>query len=205
MKNIIFIIISVIFLVISVGVIGYVFVYKKDETNKNKPTSIETPYSANTSPNTRQNTSANLKVQGSTDTRPSQTNDNQLPTPDSFDIYEKYSNEQNALYTDILVGKGKEAISGSTVSMVYSGWLTSGELFDQNRKNEKGQIELFSFELGAGQVISGWEQTIAGMKEGGKRRLIIPSSAGYGPNGQGPIPPNAMLIFDVELITINNF
>jgi FKBP-type peptidyl-prolyl cis-trans isomerase len=201
MKNLIIIIISIVFLIISVGIIGYFFVYKKDDTNKNRPTSIETTYKPNTSANAKQNTSANLKVQGASDTKSSQEASNQLPTPDNFEVYEKYANEQNALYADIVVGKGAEAVAGSTVAMVYSGWLTNGELFDQNRKNEIGQIELFSFKLGGGQVISGWEQTIAGMKEGGKRRLIIPSTAGYGPSGQGPIPPNAMLIFDVELIS----
>ena len=200
--NILFIAISLIFLSIAAGVTGYLFIYKKDETNKNKPTSIATTYPANTSPNTKQNPTNNLKVQGATDIKSSQNNNNQLPTPDSFDVYEKYANDQNALYIDVVTGKGIEAVNGSTVSMVYSGWLTNGELFDQNQKNEKGQIELLSFNLGSGQVIHGWEQTITGMKEGGKRRLIIPSSAGYGPNGQGPIHPNAMLIFDVELIAV---
>ena len=200
--NILFISISLVFLTIAAGVTGYLFIYKKDEINKNKPTSITTTYSANTSPNTKQNLSANLKVQGASDIKSPQTNNNQLPTPESFDVYEKYANELNALYIDIVVGKGLEATSGSTVSMIYSGWLTNGELFDQNRKNDLGQKELFSFKLGSGQVIPGWEQTIAGMKEGGKRRLIIPSTAGYGPNGQGPIPPNSMLIFDVELYSV---
>lgn len=181
MKNVIIIIISIVFLIISAGIIGYFFVYKKDDTNKNRPTSIETTYKPNTSANTKQNTSANIKVQGTSDTKSSQATGNQLPTPESFEVYEKYANEQNALYADVVVGKGAEAVAGSTVAMVYSGWLTNGELFDQNRKNELGQTELFSFKLGAGQVISGWEQTIAGMKEGGKRRLIIPSTAGYGP------------------------
>jgi FKBP-type peptidyl-prolyl cis-trans isomerase len=202
MKNVIFFVISIIFLLITVGVIGYFFVNKKDDQGKNRPTSIESSYKPNTSANTKQNPSANLKVQGATDSNTAQTENNQLPTPESFEVYEKYAKEQNALYADLLVGKGAEALAGSTVSMVYSGWLTNGELFDKNRTNEKGQIELFSFKLGEGQVIPGWEQTILGMKEGGKRRLIIPSTAGYGPSGQGPIPPNSMLIFDVELVTV---
>jgi FKBP-type peptidyl-prolyl cis-trans isomerase len=84
--------------------------------------------------------------------------------------------------------------------MIYQGWLTNGQLFDQSRVNEQNQIEPYVFQLGGGQVIQGWEQGIVGMKEGGKRRLIIPSSLGYGSTGQGPIPANAMLIFDVELL-----
>jgi FKBP-type peptidyl-prolyl cis-trans isomerase len=86
--------------------------------------------------------------------------------------------------------------------MLYQGWLTNGQSFDQTRKNEQGQLEPFIFTLGSGQVIPGWEQTIAGMKEGGKRRLIIPASSGYGAVSQGPIPANSMLIFDVELVAV---
>jgi FKBP-type peptidyl-prolyl cis-trans isomerase len=123
-----------------------------------------------------------------------------LPGPSDFKMYEEYSTSQTSLYIDELIGQGNEVELGDTVAMLYKGWLTNGELFDMSRPNQDGLLEPFVFRLGTGQVIKGWDQTIVGMKKGGKRRLIIPSSAGYGPNGQGTIPPYAMLIFDVELI-----
>ncbi len=141
-----------------------------------------------------------LQVQGAS-TSNSQ-NQNSLPNPKQFSVYEKYANDQTASYIDIVVGKGETAETGDKVAMVYKGWLTNGELFDQSTKNDKGQIDPFVLELGAGQVIAGWEQTILGMKQGGKRRLVVPFAAGYGDAGQGPIPAKAMLIFDVELVQI---
>ncbi len=141
-----------------------------------------------------------LQVQN-TPTNNSQ-NQNSLPTPKQFSVYEKYAKDQTASYIDIVKGQGTTAELGDALAVVYKGWLTNGELFDQSRKNEQGQIMPFVLQLGSGQVISGWEQTLAGMKEGGKRRLIIPYTAGYGEAGQGSIPPKAMLIFDVELVEV---
>ena len=100
------------------------------------------------------------------------------------------------------VGSGNEPSRGDQVAIVYKGYLTERTLFDQSGTNDKGQIEPIVFTLGAGQVIRGWEEGVPGMKVGGKRRLVIPSSVGYGEQGQGPIPPNAMLIIDVELVQI---
>lgn len=99
---------------------------------------------------------------------------------------------------DKMIGTGAEATTGKHVVMNYIGRLTNGTKFDASC--DRGQT--FDFDLGAGRVIQGWDQGIVGMKVGGIRRLIIPSSLGYGPSGQGPIPPNAALIFDVELIAI---
>ena len=107
--------------------------------------------------------------------------------------------------TDTLVGKGKEAVAGSTVSVNYTGWL-----HDPAAKNKRGkQFDSsvgrgpFSFPLGAGRVIPGWDQGVAGMKVGGKRTLIIPPELGYGIRGAGGvIPPNATLVFDVELLDV---
>ena len=99
---------------------------------------------------------------------------------------------------DKMIGSGAEAATGKHVVMNYIGRLTNGTKFDASC--DRGQT--FDFNLGAGQVIPGWDQGIIGMKVGGIRRLIIPSSLGYGPSGQGPIPPNAALIFDVELIAV---
>ena len=108
------------------------------------------------------------------------------------------------IYTDSLVGDGAEAVSGKSVSVHYTGWLQEpggqkGKKFDSSV--DRGQP--FGFRLGAGQVIRGWDEGVAGMKVGGKRTLIIPSELGYGARGAGGvIPPNAILIFDVELLGV---
>lgn len=102
-------------------------------------------------------------------------------------------------YWDIVVGTGATAAPGSTVKVHYSGFLTTGEKFDSSR--DRG--EPFSFPLGAGQVIKGWDEGVAGMKVGGQRQLRIPPQLGYGAAGAGgAIPPNATLIFDVELLEV---
>lgn len=100
---------------------------------------------------------------------------------------------------DLTVGTGAEAVVGKTVTVHYTGWLVDGSKFDSSR--DSGQP--FQFQIGAGKVIAGWEQGIAGMKVGGKRRLTIPSTLGYGENGYPPvIPGNATLVFDVELLAV---
>ncbi len=102
-------------------------------------------------------------------------------------------------YWDIVVGTGAAATSGSTVKVHYSGFLTTGQKFDSSR--DRG--EPFSFPLGQGQVIKGWDEGVAGMKIGGQRQLRIPPQLGYGAEGAGGvIPPNATLIFDVELLGV---
>ncbi len=102
-------------------------------------------------------------------------------------------------YIDVVVGSGAEAQPGQQVSVHYTGWLTNGQTFDSSRP--RGQA--FTFKLGGGQVIPGWDQGVAGMRVGGQRRLIIPPTLGYGARGAGGvIPPNATLIFDVELLVV---
>ncbi len=101
--------------------------------------------------------------------------------------------------TDVLVGTGKEAVSGTKVSVNYKGMLIDGTVFDASANRNQA----FDFNLGAGQVIKGWDEGIVGMKEGGKRRLVIPSALAYGNQAVGNvIPANATLIFEVELLKI---
>jgi peptidylprolyl isomerase/FKBP-type peptidyl-prolyl cis-trans isomerase FkpA len=101
---------------------------------------------------------------------------------------------------DSKVGTGAEAVAGKSVTVHYTGWLTNGTKFDSSK--DHGQP--FTFQLGAGQVIKGWDQGVAGMKVGGVRKLTIPPSLAYGANGAGGvIPPNATLVFEVELRGVN--
>jgi FKBP-type peptidyl-prolyl cis-trans isomerase len=100
-------------------------------------------------------------------------------------------------YEDLKVGDGQLAETGMTAQVHYTGWLTDGTKFDSSV--DRGQP--FSFKLGAGQVIRGWDEGVKGMRVGGKRKLTIPPDMGYGAAGAGGvIPPNATLIFDVELL-----
>ncbi len=100
---------------------------------------------------------------------------------------------------DLEVGAGAEATAGQTVSVHYTGRLTDGSKFDSSLDRRRP----FSFQLGAGEVIKGWDQGVAGMKVGGKRRLTIPPELGYGARGYPPvIPPDATLVFEVELLAV---
>jgi FKBP-type peptidyl-prolyl cis-trans isomerase len=102
--------------------------------------------------------------------------------------------------SDAVVGQGPAAKSGDRVTVNYTGWLLDGTKFDSS----KDRNQPFSFSLGAGDVIPGWDQGVAGMKVGGKRKLTVPPELGYGARGAGGvIPPNATLVFEVELLKIN--
>jgi len=106
--------------------------------------------------------------------------------------------------TDLRVGTGEEAVTGRTLTVQYTGWL-----FDPSNPDLKGLQfdtstgrEVFVFTLGAGEVISGWDQGLVGMRVGGLRKLVIPPSLAYGESRNGPIPPNATLVFEVELTAV---
>jgi len=103
-------------------------------------------------------------------------------------------------YVDLVEGKGKEAKKGDAVEVHYTGWLVQGKKFDSSLDRK----ETFKFNLGAGMVIKGWDEGVAGMKEGGKRKLTIPPELAYGNKdvGGGLIPANSTLIFEVELIKV---
>ena len=102
-------------------------------------------------------------------------------------------------YTDVTTGQGAEAEPGRTVRVHYTGWLPNGKKFDSSR--DRG--EPFAFTLGAGQVITGWDEGVKGMKVGGRRKLVLPPSMAYGEAGAPPdIPPGATLVFDVEVLGI---
>lgn len=107
---------------------------------------------------------------------------------------------------DTLVGSGREAEPGFNISVHYTGWLYDEKVADKKGQKFDSSVDrkqAFDFALGAGQVIQGWDEGFAGMKVGGKRTLIIPSEMGYGARGAGGvIPPNATLVFDVELLDV---
>jgi FKBP-type peptidyl-prolyl cis-trans isomerase len=108
--------------------------------------------------------------------------------------------DDGLMYWDIRVGTGAAAKEGNRVRVHYTGWLTTGKKFDSSVDRN----EPFDFTIGNGEVIKGWEEGVAGMRVGGRRQLRIPPELGYGANGtpDGTIPPNATLIFDVQLLQV---
>lgn len=131
----------------------------------------------------------------------------QQPATASAPVQPAAPAEPTVLVTDVVAGIGDEALPGMVVIVHYTGWLYDpaatehrGREFDSSR----GRGQPFSFHLGAGRVIRGWEQGIPGMKVGGTRRLVIPPDLAYGPRGagNGVIPPNATLLFEVELLAV---
>jgi FKBP-type peptidyl-prolyl cis-trans isomerase FkpA len=106
--------------------------------------------------------------------------------------------------TDLTVGTGGDAVSGRLLTVHYTGWF-----YGESRPEKKGPVfdssaggDPFSFTLGAGQVITGWDQGLQGMRVGGVRRLVVPPSLAYGSTRNGPIPPNATLVFEIELLEV---
>jgi FKBP-type peptidyl-prolyl cis-trans isomerase FkpA len=104
------------------------------------------------------------------------------------------------VFEDLVVGSGAAASAGQQVTVHYTGWLVNGTKFDSSKDRD----DPFDFPLGAGHVIRGWDEGVQGMQVGGKRKLTIPPALGYGARGAGGvIPPNATLIFEVELLGVN--
>ncbi len=110
-----------------------------------------------------------------------------------------YTTRTGLKFKDISKGEGARPLSGQTVVVHYTGWLTNGQKFDSSV--DRGQP--FEFAIGAGKVIKGWDEGVKGMNIGGKRHLVIPPQLGYGAKGSsGSIPPNATLVFDVQLLGV---
>jgi FKBP-type peptidyl-prolyl cis-trans isomerase FkpA len=106
-------------------------------------------------------------------------------------------------YEDTVVGTGEEAVAGQDVSVHYTGWLYNDGAAGKKFDSSKDRGDPFEFSLGAGMVIRGWDEGVQGMKVGGTRRLVIPAELGYGARGAGGvIPPNATLLFEVELLGV---
>jgi foldase protein PrsA len=122
----------------------------------------------------------------------------EVPHPDQWTAPEATYNDDGLGISDVSEGTGVEAQSGDTVEVHYTGFLQDGTFFETSTNSSP-----FSFVLGQGSVIQGWDQGLIGMKVGGKRQLIIPAALAYGETGQGSIPPNATLIFDCELVSVN--
>jgi len=128
----------------------------------------------------------------------------QIPTLTLFMLMAGCSKEDKVMdgeltIEDIIVGEGAEAVKHSIVTVNYTGWLEDGSKFDSSLNPGR---EPFRFTVGAGQVIQGWDQGIPGMKIGGKRKLTIPPSMGYGNRDNGAIPANSVLIFEVDLLVV---
>ena len=127
----------------------------------------------------------------------------EIPGPETFGQYDKYVNDEHALFIDLQKGDGAEAETNKNIAVVYKGWLTNGKLFDQSQIDKvSGKIQAFQFVLGGGSVIQGWDEGLVGMKVGGTRRLVVPPKVGYGSQGHDPIPPNSVMVFDVQLIQV---
>src|SRR4051812_39910523 len=126
---------------------------------------------------------------------------NQSSNATTTNLTQQTMNLETGIKTeDEINGTGQVAVAGDQVTVHYVGTLTDGRVFDSSL--DRGQP--FTFTLGAGQVIKGWDEGVAGMREGGKRKLIIAPDFGYGSQAVGPIPPNSTLVFEVELLKVNH-
>lgn len=140
-----------------------------------------------------------------TDSSASPSTDSQaakLLDPKTFGQYDQYKDNKTALFRDLQVGTGNTLSSGHKAAVYYRGWLTTGQLFDQSQTGTDGKLQSFVFTLGEHKVVAGWEEGLDGMKAGGVRLIIIPPAVGYGTQGQGPVPSNAVMVFQVQLLNV---
>ena len=154
--------------------IGALFVFHKKDESQNQPLATDTP---------------TVTIQSTSE--PTATG-SAIPT----------MNTDKLIIQDEVVGTGTEAVAGKSVTVNYTGTLTDGTAFDSNTDPKFGHVTPFTFNLGGGEVIQGWDEGVAGMKIGGKRKLTIPASLGYGAQSVGTIPANSTLIFEVELLKV---
>jgi len=202
--------------VTGVGIGGWLYLHRADSAIATRAGSIalgpnQEPLASPASPNSTpsSDTSQNLEVidqsqgavlgdqqQGNAVATP--TPIPTLPGPSAFGPYDKYMNNSTALYVDTVVGTGAAVAKGSQVTVNYRGWLTNGTEFDESYSRGKP----FTFTEGGQGVIQGWQEGIFGMKVGGKRRILVPPALGYGASAPPPIPANALLVFDVELLNV---
>ena len=147
---------------------------------------------------TTETAKATLIAQTASDLDPEATTEE--TTEDTTDMADNMTTTESGLmYEDLEVGTGASPTTGQSVTVHYTGTLENGEKFDSSRDRNRP----FSFRIGVGQVIKGWDEGVASMRVGGRRKLVIPPELGYGARGAGGvIPPNATLIFDVELIRV---
>ena len=144
----------------------------------------------------------NTDQQGADGSSGSGTTQKSVFDPSTFAQYDKYKDAQGGLFADVQKGTGTELSNNMKAAVYYKGWLTDGQLFDESKTDNKGQLQPFVFTMGAHQVIPGWEEALAGMKVGGTRLVIVPPAAGYGEAGHDPIPGGAVLIFQVQLAAV---
>ena len=141
-------------------------------------------------------------TQGSGSSGGSSSPSSNAPDSKTFADYEKYKDQQHALFGEIVKGTGEELTPNRKAAVYYKGWLTNGQIFDQSQVNSSGQKQPLIFTLGAHEVVPGMEEGVLGMKVGGKRLVLIPPAVGYGAAGNGPVPANALMVFEVELVTV---
>jgi hypothetical protein len=200
------------FAVITAGIIGYVVwhaqqkpnqVAVKGESSVAQAIPLDSDQSGS-SLSVSGNSGLGGGIEGNTDQSggSASSSKSSVPGPETFVQFDKYKGEKNALYQDIQPGTGDGIKVNKKAAVIYKVYLTDGKLIDQNRVDKDNKIVPFVFTYGAHQVIPGWEQGFGGMKVGGVRRLIIPPAVGYGSKGQDPVPPNAVLVIDVQLLEI---
>ncbi len=174
---------ALIVLVIILAGIGGIFFLSNQKTQDTGINLVPTIYPTNTPEPTQASPSAIISESPAS---PAANMGNLITTADGLQMQ------------DLVVGTGQEVKSGDTVTVNYLGTLTNGTKFDSSYDRNQP----FTTQIGVGQVIKGWDEGIVGMKVGGKRKLIVPPSLGYGSQNMGSIPPNSTLIFEVELLSI---